>query len=158
MRTLQTTLLIMLMTICGATAAEATASSGNQAPAVLLTIAPNRPPCDNPYAASDQNCYGTQATTHTFPVPIDTVLWFPQQPSERVSWVFVGPVVVEPTELARALWLHLSETNAGYQLQVGVDHQSTKANLVEGNWVPLQIPLEPRFWVRLEPNGAETQH
>ena len=153
MRTLTTTLLCTLMAMSGMALAESTASQGHDVPAVLLSIAPNRPPCEDPHASANQNCYGTRATTHTFPGPIDTVLWFPQQPSERVSWVFVGPVVVEPSQLARALWLHLSQAGDGYQLRAGVDHQSTQAELVAGTWVPLQIPIEPRFWVRLEHNA-----
>lgn len=130
-----------------------TAASEPPAPAaVLVTVAPNRPPCDDVYASAGQNCYGTRATTHSFPVPLQSLLWFPQQPSDRVSWVFVGPVVVRPANLARALWLQIDAGDPGeYQLTAGLDEQATHAAMKPGVWTSVQIPLEQRFWVRIEP-------
>jgi hypothetical protein len=135
-------------------AQEAVTAPADEAthPSVVVTIAPNRPPCDDVYASAGQNCYGTRATTHSFPVPLGSVLWFPQQPSERVSWVFVGPVVIRPANFARALWMRIDtiEDNQ-YRLTAGLDDRETQATMASENWTPVQIPLEQSFWVRVEP-------
>ena len=121
-------------------------------------MAPNRPPCANAYAAAEQNCYGTRATTYSFPVPLDALLWFPQQPSDRISWVFVGPVIVRPANLARALWLQIESGEDGhFLLSAGVDDQTTNTAMAAGAWTPVQIPLEQRFWVRIDRTQAEAE-
>jgi hypothetical protein len=120
---------------------------------VLLAVAPNRPPCDEPYV--QENCYGSRATTHSFPLPVGSELWFPQQPSERMGWVFIGPVMTRPADLSHALWVRVEAGKDGqYVLTAGLDRQETRAEMNSGIWTQIQIPLEQRFWVKIDPTTA----
>ena len=97
-------------------------------------------------------CRGTAGERTTFTVRADTVLWFEQTLPTPVTFVFVGPLAVEPfAHPTAALGISLHESATGIFITAVYGSQRVSQAVVFDRWEQLHLPPHTSFWVQVTP-------
>ena len=97
-------------------------------------------------------CRGTAGERTTFTVRADTVLWFEQTHPTPVTFVFVGPLAVQPfTHPIAALSIVLHESATGLFITAVYGSQRASQAVVFNRWEQIHLPPHTSFWVQVTP-------
>ena len=147
------------------TAAAAAADELPDAHYVRLLLADQRPPCAPdpalPMVPNDPSslvsggrtrCYGTRPPVLELRLPLDAYVWFEQHSPNPVTWIALGPLLVDAQALEPAsppLGLRLSRDGGDVVLETRSGPAASLTPLAAGAWQQVDAVDGSRLWVML---------
>ena len=116
-----------------------------------LSLAANRPPCEELSSNPATRCRGTRGERTTFSARPNTMLWFEQTQPAPVAFVFAGPLAVEPFAYPTpALGIGINERASGLVVEAVYGLQRREQSIELEQWVQIHLPPHTSFWIQVK--------